>query len=819
MGQAIQLVSSHAWRQRTEASMDKTTESCETHGPSLMRSGEAAENCWAHFHDAIVKGKLTHCHDLLTSSTCSTNQCLGTLTPAQRLQHLDAIAFSKLRTTSLHMAALYRRPDFVKLLLEHGCMATVMDGFGRVPAAVLLEHWPRVSFPTTTSTTTNTTTTRFPNREDRAHNSDTLLQLWAGRDPCPQSRPALVGNEAGRDMELFRQQVSTWRARSALCLKLLLDHGLQLNDVADRRRASTLLHIAARHDLVDVIEMVVRSGNQESRAAVGAGHMLEVCENCKAAEEGVEDPQQDTTPPIPGQAPGSRTLPGRVKRAVVRHVRSAMDRSHDCMSGWRWSQSKKNGLSTRQPKKAASDTSLEQTRNRESDGSSALGESHSMEREKLTATGQPGPSTSSSALEGNSEKDSTLGREGSSRRDSARIRRRGASERRSGGTGDRGSAGIVEGGRRLDTGRGRERETKRGFAGGCKEGNTTCFVQGKDNGYRQNNERGCKKVSNADCRQDNERGCKKVCNTDCRHDIRKGCRQGDAGCGQDICRRRRQDSDRGCRQDDTGGRTQVSSDRACRQDSDRGYRSCRNSTASSSGARQGSGETRFPVDLEVRNGTAKTPLAVAVDRGSLHAAHCLLSHGANVFTVDFYGRSLLHYLSERDVSFDLFLRDVVRQGVDVHNTDNGGNTALHVAAYMGNVSKVRFLLGVGASPDRTNMAGKTPLYLAFLRRDPSAREIILLFLLSSLAVRTRDKLDRLPLLLQHEHNADSQEALEQLESTCDTLLRRCVVSVRRALGLSRLLDMSELCPLPCPVFVQRAIYGEEERRFVEMLNI
>ena len=225
------------------------------------------------------------------------------------------------------------------------------------------------------------------------------------------------------------------------------------------------------------------------------------------------------------------------------------------------------------------------------------------------------------------------------------------------------------------------------------------------------------------------------------------------------------------------------------------------------------------VDLEARNGTAKTPLAVAVDRGSLHAAHCLLSHGADVFTVDFYGRSILHFLSERDVTFDLLLRDVVRQGVDVRATDKGGNSPLHVAAYMGNVSKVRVLLSAGASPDQRNLAGKTPLFLALQRRDPAARETILLFLLTSVLLRVRDRVEREPLLLQGEDNAVSRRELHRLQRTGNTLHRRCVVAVRRSVGLSRLVDIAELGALPCPVFLQRAIFGEDERSVVDDLNL
>ena len=48
-----------------------------------------------------------------------------------------------------------------------------------------------------------------------------------------------------------------WRVRSAKCLKLLLNNGFDVNGVADRRRSSTILHIAARYDLVDVIQTVI----------------------------------------------------------------------------------------------------------------------------------------------------------------------------------------------------------------------------------------------------------------------------------------------------------------------------------------------------------------------------------------------------------------------------------------------------------------------------------------------------------------------------------------------------------------------------------
>lgn len=222
--------------------------------------------------------------------------------------------------------------------------------------------------------------------------------------------------------------------------------------------------------------------------------------------------------------------------------------------------------------------------------------------------------------------------------------------------------------------------------------------------------------------------------------------------------------------------------------------------------------------MEVRNGTAKTPLAVAIDRGSLNASICLLSHGASACAVDLYGRSLLHFLCERDVTFDPVMHEVVSRGVNVNVVDNGGNTPLHIAAYMGTVSKIEFLLSKGALSDVQNLAGKCPLFLAFHRNDSSAKDVILLLLLSSTRLRLRDRFDRLPLILHWDENANFLKHLEELSRGCHTLMRYCLITVRRAIGYRSLMEANCIDLLPCPKFVRRAVYGEQERKLIPLLN-
>lgn len=109
-----------------------------------------------------------------------------------------------------------------------------------------------------------------------------------------------------------------------------------------------------------------------------------------------------------------------------------------------------------------------------------------------------------------------------------------------------------------------------------------------------------------------------------------------------------------------------------------------------------------------------TPLGIAACCGHIGAATMLLAAGARVDIVDAYKRTALHYASS-DMMVNTILSACI--GVEAKTTcldkaDIHGNTALHIAAEVGEIEVVAALLAAGADPDATDHEGWTPLYFA-----------------------------------------------------------------------------------------------------------
>jgi ankyrin repeat protein len=135
-----------------------------------------------------------------------------------------------------------------------------------------------------------------------------------------------------------------------------------------------------------------------------------------------------------------------------------------------------------------------------------------------------------------------------------------------------------------------------------------------------------------------------------------------------------------------------------------------------------------PQDINSREwASGFTPLHVcvsgtdSVDRQEiiklLHAA------GADINCKDLEkGLAPLHYTALRNKP--LCMKTLISLGADLHITEVNGATALHGAAYHGNLDAVKVLMEAGADPNKQDNFGNTPLSLA--QRTNNASIIALL---------------------------------------------------------------------------------------------
>jgi ankyrin repeat protein len=102
----------------------------------------------------------------------------------------------------------------------------------------------------------------------------------------------------------------------------------------------------------------------------------------------------------------------------------------------------------------------------------------------------------------------------------------------------------------------------------------------------------------------------------------------------------------------------------------------------------------------------KTPLHIAIERGNIRAAECLLRHGCDPAAQDVMGKAPLHYAAigyNRDCIFLL-----TKAGADINARDKDGRTPLHEAARRGKERIITRLLEAGADPCLKDRARKTP---------------------------------------------------------------------------------------------------------------
>ena len=169
-------------------------------------------------------------------------------------------------------------------------------------------------------------------------------------------------------------------------------------------------------------------------------------------------------------------------------------------------------------------------------------------------------------------------------------------------------------------------------------------------------------------------------------------------------------------------------------------------------------DVRMPAKLKKQFDAARqTALMVAAEKGHRSMAALLLKESADVnATNEFKQSALVYAVRENQLAIvamllkagadpnlrghnnDFALRDaaspnvdpritkvLIAHGADVNATATAGHTALHVAAYRGNIAVAKLLLDAGADVDAANGDHGGPLACAILHRQSRMADFLL----------------------------------------------------------------------------------------------
>jgi len=132
------------------------------------------------------------------------------------------------------------------------------------------------------------------------------------------------------------------------------------------------------------------------------------------------------------------------------------------------------------------------------------------------------------------------------------------------------------------------------------------------------------------------------------------------------------------------------------------------------------------VDLEEKERSGYTALAIAVAREHIEVVRYLLSEGAKVNAQDKKGQTPLHYCA-MNYSIDI-AKLLLSFGAEVNIADVYGNYSIWTAAFnvKGDETKhemVKLLLASGANIDHVNVAGHSTRSLATIVKDNGLQEL------------------------------------------------------------------------------------------------
>ena len=116
------------------------------------------------------------------------------------------------------------------------------------------------------------------------------------------------------------------------------------------------------------------------------------------------------------------------------------------------------------------------------------------------------------------------------------------------------------------------------------------------------------------------------------------------------------------------------------------------------------------VEFKHRDNFGEVPLMVALRCGNRSVAEYLLEITDDpAAVIDNDGSSLLHKAAWGDLP-ELAKLLLNEYGMDIDIKDHAGRTALHVAAYQGNIRSLKYLLGCSANVNAIDNEGKTPVF-------------------------------------------------------------------------------------------------------------
>jgi ankyrin repeat protein len=117
-----------------------------------------------------------------------------------------------------------------------------------------------------------------------------------------------------------------------------------------------------------------------------------------------------------------------------------------------------------------------------------------------------------------------------------------------------------------------------------------------------------------------------------------------------------------------------------------------------------------PMNVDARGGHHERAIQAALYKGHLSIVRLLIDCGADIYSLDVKGSSLLHIAAQTGDPEAVSL--LIECGADVNARDGERSTALHIASGNEHLDVVQFLLDRGAEVSPKDNHGSTPLHLA-----------------------------------------------------------------------------------------------------------